>query len=255
MSTKRQSRTNSRNSSSRRSFSASRPSRPSSHQSYRNPTYEQPSIVIESSNEQSSESESSQQSEREESPPRRQTNGNARKKRNSGLREVKRQEENERCNTDFSHPSYSLEAHTFACPCGGTLKACWPSNCMLSALVTAKIPVFGTTNTAGDLASSISALPLGLHQKLMAYCLDGNLDVQAEVLKVLAEMKIDDWQRYDQNDPQIQANIQEEVERRLKNSTQKERPYIFALMGLSMSKGLGVCEMPSFTAILSKVFE
>src|SRR5690606_5695207 len=112
-----------------------------------------------------------EQSEREESTSRSRTNG----KKKSLKQHHREGQEEDKAKSSFSSPSYSLEAHTFACPCGGTLKPCWPTNTILARLVTAKIPVFGTANTANDLASSISALPSDLHQKLMAYCLDGNM--------------------------------------------------------------------------------
>jgi hypothetical protein len=75
-----------------------------------------------------------------------------------------------------------LEAHTFACPCGGTLKACWPENIELARLVAAKIPVFGEPNRVNELAASISTLPIGIHHKLMTYCLNGNNDLQLVAL-------------------------------------------------------------------------
>jgi len=68
-------------------------------------------------------------------------------------------------------------------------------------------------------------------------------------------MKSEDWQHYDPNDPQIQNDVRRRVEERLETGTKQERPYIFALMGLSMSNGKGrLCELPAFTAILSKVY-
>lgn len=179
MSTKRQSHPTPRPKSRQRSFSKSRPSRPSSHQSYRQPSYEQPSIVIESSNEENHDSDIPIESEGDESEDEQlQEEKTTRMREKRRRRHDKGQQEDYIVEGNFSKPTSSLEAHTFACPCGGTLKACWPENLDLSRLVAAKIPVFGEINKVNELADSLAALPFQLHYKLTAYCLNGNSDVQ-----------------------------------------------------------------------------
>lgn len=95
----------------------------------------------------------------------------------------------------------------------------------------------------------------GLLHTFVFLSTSANLHSRTEVMNVLAEMKVEDWRDYDPNDPRLQNEVRLKVEERLKDVTHDESPYIFALMGISMAKGLGVCELPSFTVVLSKVYQ
>lgn len=74
-------------------------------------------------------------------------------------------------------------------------------------------------------------------------------------MNVLAEMDYKELRDYDSDDAQTQKILRNKVEERLRNAATREPQYIFALLAVSMAKGKTVCELPSFTVILARVYQ